>query len=83
MKKGKQSGRESVLLLTIYLQNPMVYVLREMLLKNYKRKYCLGNCVFYFLKVKYMFFLIQYLTFLSTFISLTSALGHRLTRLMF
>ena len=42
-------------------------------LRNYKRKYCIRNCVFYFLKVKKVFFSMQF--FFSTFNSLTSASG--------
>jgi len=42
-------------------------------LRNYKKKYCIGNCVFYFFKVKKMFSSMQNLNFLSTFSFLTSA----------
>jgi len=42
-------------------------------LRNYKRKYCIGNCVFYFFKVKKVFFSMQNLTFLFIFSCLTSA----------
>jgi hypothetical protein len=44
-------------------------------LRNYIKKYCIGNCVFHFLKVKKVLFSIQNLTFFSIFISLTSASG--------
>ena len=47
----------------------------EHLLKNYKSKYFLENCVIYFLKVKKVFFSMQNLTLFSTFSSFTSAPG--------
>jgi len=45
----------------------------EHCLKNYKKEFCLENCVFHFLKVKKVLFSIQNLIFHFTFGSLTSA----------
>jgi len=71
-ERKKKSAGYSVLFFTLDLQNPMVYVLSEMLtsaprhlLRNYKRKYCLGNCVLYFL-ICFEFLYVNVYVFAST-----------------
>jgi hypothetical protein len=44
-------------------------------LRNYKRKCFFENCVFYFLKLEKVLFLMTTLFFLSTYSCLTSAPG--------
>lgn len=62
-------------------KNGMLTSAEGHLLKDYyKIKYSFGNCIFYFLKVEKVLFLIQNLSFLFTFSLLTNALRHRLTR---